>query len=68
MLTTQIVSTSLSATNVTSTSTIESLSSEPVDLASSTEDSTTTIYITGPGSTTTMNLEFASPSSSTGEL
>ncbi|KAF7877412.1 hypothetical protein EAF04_001089 [Stromatinia cepivora] len=55
ILSTQIVSTSLSAKNVTSTSPIER-SSRPADLASSTEDSTTTIHVTGPASTTTISL------------
>ncbi|QSZ32415.1 hypothetical protein DSL72_001989 [Monilinia vaccinii-corymbosi] len=56
VLSTQIVSTSLSAKNVTSTSPITSSTSDFVDLASTIEDSTTTIYITGPGSTKTINL------------
>ncbi|KAJ8067863.1 hypothetical protein OCU04_003453 [Sclerotinia nivalis] len=60
ILSTQIVSTSLSAKNVTSRPTIGSLSSGLADLASSTEDSTTTIYITGPASTTTVNLGLVS--------
>lgn len=56
ILSTQRVSTILSAKNITSTSTIGSMSSGSADLSSSIEDSTTTIYITGPTSTTTVNL------------
>ncbi|RAL66723.1 hypothetical protein DID88_007506 [Monilinia fructigena] len=54
---TQIVSTSLSAKNVTSKSTIKSSTSDFADLASTTQDPTTTIYITGPGSTKTVHVE-----------
>ncbi|ESZ91739.1 hypothetical protein SBOR_7890 [Sclerotinia borealis F-4128] len=69
MLSTQIVSTTLSARNVTSTSTVSSPTSEFADLASTTEGSTTTtIYISDPGSTTTIHLELASPSTSIKEL
>ncbi|TGO21384.1 hypothetical protein BPAE_0223g00130 [Botrytis paeoniae] len=59
-----IVSTSLSARNITSTSRIENSSLELSGSPSSTQGSTTTIYVTGPGSTTTINLGMAlSPAS-----
>ncbi|KAF7925448.1 uncharacterized protein EAE97_010529 [Botrytis byssoidea] len=58
-LSTKMVSTSLSTMNITSTSRIDKLSSESSGSASSTQDSTTTIYVTGPGSTTTINLGMA---------
>ncbi|TGO85567.1 hypothetical protein BPOR_0384g00060 [Botrytis porri] len=59
ILSTKIVSTSLLAKNITSTSRIENSSLESSGSASSTQDLTTTIYITGPGSTTTINLGMA---------
>ncbi|KAF7959423.1 hypothetical protein EAE96_001041 [Botrytis aclada] len=59
ILSTKIVSTSLSAKNVTSTSRIEDSSLQFSDSASSTQDSTTTIYVTGLGNTTTINLGMA---------
>ncbi|KAF7917532.1 hypothetical protein EAE99_009198 [Botrytis elliptica] len=59
VLSTKIVSTSLSAKNITSTSRIDKSSSESLGSASSTQDSTKTIYVTGPGSTTTINLGMA---------
>ncbi|KAF5867843.1 uncharacterized protein Bfra_007038 [Botrytis fragariae] len=64
ILSTKIVSTSLSGINVTSTSRIENSSLALSGSLSSTQGSTTTIYITGPGSTTTINLVMAlSPAS-----
>ncbi|TGO52073.1 hypothetical protein BCON_0148g00180 [Botryotinia convoluta] len=64
ILSTKIVSTSLSAKNVTSTSRIKNSSLELSGSPSSTQESTTTIYVTGPGSTTTINLGMAlSPAS-----
>ncbi|KAI9640432.1 hypothetical protein NHQ30_011177 [Ciborinia camelliae] len=60
VLSTEIVFTTLSARNVTSTSDIEILTSEFTDLVSTTRDSTTTIYITAPGTTKTVNVELAS--------
>ncbi|CAD6449008.1 f317ebfe-814f-4843-bafe-b81e8784d101 [Sclerotinia trifoliorum] len=68
ILSTQIVSTSLSVKNVTSTSTIGSMSSGLADLGSSVEDSTTTIYITGPATTTTINLGLVSSLTSIAQL
>ncbi|KAG4033274.1 hypothetical protein MFRU_005g02870 [Monilinia fructicola] len=62
VLATQIVSTSLSAKNFTSTSTIKSSISDFADLAFTAHESTTTIYITGPGSTKTVHVELVQTS------
>ncbi|KAB8298945.1 hypothetical protein EYC80_001096 [Monilinia laxa] len=65
VLSTQIVSTSLSAKNFTSTSSIKSSTSDFADLASATQDLTTTIYITGPGSTKTVHVDIFQTSTPT---
>ncbi|KAM0154669.1 hypothetical protein ACHAPG_006358 [Botrytis cinerea] len=58
-LSTKIVSTSWSAKNVTSISGIENSNLDSSGSASSTQDPTTTIYVTGQGSITTINLALA---------
>ncbi|TEY46133.1 hypothetical protein BOTCAL_0322g00130 [Botryotinia calthae] len=58
-LSTKIVSTSWSAKNVTSISRIENSNLDSSGSASSTQDSTTTIYVTDQGSITTINLALA---------